>query len=250
MGLSIRALSGGRLVGLHKPTTMYMRGWGETYDSALIMFLIEGGESPILVDTGPPDADRVWRYHHYKLEQDPSEVPLEALKRAGVDPDEVKIVINTHLHWDHCSNNKEFPNAKFLIQRDELHYAVYPLEWNRVAFEMIPGLEPAWYSVWHRIEAVDGEVPVALGVSTVPLPGHTPGSQGVLVETDGGRYLIAGDCVPLYENWLGDDTATHIPNGLCYDLGVYAKSFRKIDTLDCEVIPSHDPAVLDRGVFK
>jgi N-acyl homoserine lactone hydrolase len=229
---------------------MYMRGWGETYDSSLIMFLIEGGESPILVDTGPGSADEVWRNHHYRLEQNPNEVPMEALRRANVDPADVKIVINTHLHWDHCSNNKEFPNAKILIQRDELNYAVTPLEWNRVAFDKIPGVEPAWYSVWHQIEVVDGDAKVAPGVSIVSIPGHTPGSQGVLVETDGGRYLIAGDCIPLYENWHGDANAAHIPDGLYYDLGVYAQTFRKIEDLDCEIIPSHDPAVVDRGIFR
>jgi N-acyl homoserine lactone hydrolase len=250
MGLSIRAISAGRLIGLHKPAVTYMRGWGETYDPALMMFLIEGGPSPILVDTGPLNAEHAIRYHHYELHQDPAEQPLVALRNAGVDPDDIGIVINTHLHWDHCMNNKEFKNAKFVIQTIELHYALEPLEWNRVAFEKIPGLVPAWYDVWHRIETVDGEKEVAPGVSTVLLAGHTPGSQGVVVETDGGRCLIAGDCIPTYENWLGDEQAKHIPDGLYTDLAVYARSFEKIEALECEVIPSHDPAVLEHGVWK
>lgn len=249
MGLSIRPLSVGRLVGQPKPTITYMRGWNETYDPQLMMFLIEGGDSPILVDTGPLDARHAWDHHHYRLVQEPEEQPLVALRNAGVEPEDVQIVINTHLHWDHCMNNKEFPNARFIVQDVEFHYALDPLPWNRVAFEKVPGLEPAWWAVWHRIEPIDGTVEVAPGVSTVFLPGHTPGSQGVVVEADGGRYLIAGDCVPTYENWNGDEAAEHIPDGLYTDLAVYQESFKRIEQLDCEVIPSHDAAVLERGVF-
>ncbi len=250
MGLSIRAISAGRMLGHPKPTVTYMRGWGETWSPELLMFLIEGGETPILVDTGPLDAAHAREFHNYELEQKPGESAMEALAAAGVDPDEVGIVINTHLHWDHCMNNKEFPNARFIVQQIELRYALEPLEWGRVGMEKIPGRTPAWYDVWHRIETVDGDVPVAPGVSTVFLPGHTPGSQGVLVEADGGRYLIAGDCVPLYENWNGDEAAKHIPDGLYTDLAAYAESFKKIEALDCVVIPSHDKAVLEHGVFK
>ena len=247
MGLTIRALKVGKLVGQPKPTITYMRGWGETYDPTLLMFLIEGGESPILVDTGPSTVEAAWDLHRYRLVQEESERPLEALRAVGVELEDIRIVINTHLHWDHCSNNALFPHARFIVQRTELLYAVDPLEWNRVAFEKMPGVEPHWFSTWGQIETVDGEATVAPGVSTVFLPGHTPGSQGVVVEADGGRYLIAGDCVPTYENWLGDERATHIPDGLYVDLNVYAESFRRIEALDCEVIPSHDAAVLERG---
>jgi N-acyl homoserine lactone hydrolase len=250
MGLSIRALSAGRLVGMHKPAITYMHGWGETYDPALMMFLIEGGPSPILVDTGPLNTEHAARYHHYQLEQDASQQPLVALRDAGVDPDEVEIVINTHLHWDHCMNNKQFRNARFFVQRIEFHYALEPLEYNRVAFEKIPGLVPAWYDVWHQIETVDDEREIAPGVSTILLAGHTPGSQGVVVETDGGRCLIAGDCIPTYENWRGDADWAHIPDGLYTDLVAYQRSFERIEALACEVIPSHDPAVLEHGIWR
>ncbi|HVW18850.1 MAG TPA: N-acyl homoserine lactonase family protein [Solirubrobacteraceae bacterium] len=250
MGLSIRALKVGRLVGQPKPTITHFRGWGETYDPTLIVFLIEGGESPILVDTGPSTVEAAWDLHHYRLEQSPEERLPDALAAAGVDASEIKLVVNTHLHWDHCSNNALFPDARVIVQKDELLYAVDPLEWNRVAYEKIPGIQPPWFATWSNIETVDGETEIAPGVSTILLPGHTPGSQGVVVEAEGGRYLIAGDCVPTYENWAGDAAATHIPDGLNYNLVVYAESFRKIEALDCEVIPSHDAAVIEHGVWK
>lgn len=81
------------------------------------------------------------------------------------------------------------------------------------------------------------------------LPGHTPGSQGVLVRADNARYLIAGDCVSCYDNWLGDDHLRHIPADGFTNLHHYMDSFEKIEDLDCVVIPSHDADVLTEGYF-
>ena len=251
MTLSIRALEAGRLVGMHKPAITYMRGWGKTHDSAMIMFVIEGGDAPIVVDTGPPsDVDQVRRYHGYTLQQTPDERAPAVLRAAGIDPGRVPVVVNTHLHWDHCSNDHLFGRAAIYVQRRELEYASRPLQWHNAAFDHHPDLEPPWRAVGNQITPVDGEHRIAPGVSLVPLPGHTPGSQGVLVETGGGRYLIAGDCVDTYENWAGDAAASHIPSGLFTNLFEYDESFRVIESLDCQVIPSHDQAVVEQGRFQ
>jgi glyoxylase-like metal-dependent hydrolase (beta-lactamase superfamily II) len=101
------------------------------------------------------------------------------------------------------------------------------------------------------IIAVDGALEIIPGVELVALPGHTPGSQGVLVHAGSGRsYLIAGDCVDTYENWAGDVSSAHIPSGVYTDLFAYLDSLGRIDDLGCEVIPSHDYAVAERGLFE
>lgn len=84
----------------------------------------------------------------------------------------------------------------------------------------------------------------------VALPGHTPGSQGVVVEAATKRYLLAGDCIDLYENWAGDDEAEHIPSGFFTDIVAYEHSLKRIEELGCEVIPSHDPLVVQRREFR
>lgn len=249
MALSIRALCVGRVFGLPRPSFTYLRGWGETLDLPLIMFVIEGGETPIIVDTGA-DVSRAWDLHHIKMEQDDTEKPDVALRSVGVDPTDVRIVINTHLHWDHSSNNHLFPAARVVVQQQELAYARGPVPWNRVHFEAFPDVDAAWRRAEEQLSPIDGTTEIAPGVTAIPLPGHTPGSQGVLVETAGGRYLIAGDCLYLYDNWEGDDQVDHIPVGLFTDLIAYDESLRKIETLDCQVIPSHDFKVLDRHLFQ
>jgi glyoxylase-like metal-dependent hydrolase (beta-lactamase superfamily II) len=249
VNLSITAVSVGRVFELPMPSFTYLRGWGQTLDLPLIMYVIQGGERPIVVDTGA-DLASAWDRHEIRMEQAPDEQPLAALRSVGVDPDDVSIVVNTHLHWDHSSNNHLFPNAEILVQRQEIDYALAPVPWHRQQFEAQSPLPAAWERAKDRIRAIDGDTPVAPSIAVVSLPGHTPGSQGVLVEsTSGTRYLIAGDCIYLHENWEGDESVDHIPVGLFTDLIAYDASLRKIESLECEVIPSHDFRVLQRRTF-
>jgi N-acyl homoserine lactone hydrolase len=249
MSLAITALSTGTALGLQRPAITYLRGWGETINVPLIMFVIEGDpDGPIVVDTGA-DPDRAEEFHKLRVEQDDGERPDVALRGLGVEPEAVRIVVNTHLHWDHSSNNHLFRNAEIVVQQAELDFARSPVSWHRRQFEVLDGLQPSWMRAENQIRCVDGDVTLAPGISVVPLPGHTPGSQGMLVEGASTRYLIAGDCVYLYENWNGDAEAEHIPAGLYTDLVAYERSLQRIEALDCEVIPSHDPLVLRRRVF-
>jgi N-acyl homoserine lactone hydrolase len=247
--LRIHALHVGTLLNFPVPAVMYQRGWGEVHDVAMIMFVIVGGEHPIVVDTGTPDPEFVRDHHGYDLVRPPHQEPLAALEAIGVDPAHVGTVVNTHLHWDHCSNNHLFPSARVVVQRAELQYAIDPLEPTRKAYERVRGLTPSWMKALDRVESVDGDVELAPGVTLLHLPGHTPGSQGVLVRGAESHYLLAGDCVDTYANWRGDARLRHIPNGSFTDLTQYMGSFRRMDQLDCVVVPSHDLEVVERGVF-
>lgn len=250
MSWTIRALHVGTLLGFPKAALTYHRGFGETQDAAMTMFLITGGEHPVIVDTGTRDEETTSRLHGYALERREEQHPLAVLEAHGVDPADVGTVINTHLHWDHCSNNELFPNARIVVQKEELAYAVDPLEPNLAAFERQPGVTPAWVPSIGRMTTVDGDADLLPGISVVHLPGHTPGSQGVVVEGKSGqRHLLAGDCIDLHDNWKGDAKLSHIPSGSFTDLAAYMESFKKIERLDANVIPSHDPAVIKQGVF-
>jgi glyoxylase-like metal-dependent hydrolase (beta-lactamase superfamily II) len=171
------------------------------------------------------------------------------LADAGIDPADVGTVIYTHLHWDHCSNPELFPNARFIVQKKELEFAVDPVPIFRKAYQRTATAMPPILSVLGRVDTIEGRTEVHPGITAIPLPGHTPGSQGVLVETDAGRFLLAGDCIDRYENWEGDATLDHLPSASFINLIDYFDSFALMESLDAEVIPGHDPRVLERRVF-
>jgi len=229
-----------------------MRGYGEFEDFPQIMFAILGGDFPIVVDTGAPDPDFVRRHHRYDYVRAEDEHPVDALRAIGVEVEDVPMVINTHLHWDHCGNNVLFVNAEFIVQQSELHFAIDPIRQARLAYENTAEMLPPWAPVLNRFRTVRGDVGLTAEISLVTLPGHSPGSQGVLVDTDAGRFLLAGDCVDSYANWAGDDRLPHIPGGVFIDMVDYMESFDKIEGLErqgVQIIPSHDQRVLDTGVF-
>ncbi len=224
-------------------------GWSQTVTGAMVSFLVLGAGDPIIVDTGPLDPGFTKQHHHMEIVRSSRQALDAHLGAYDLEPADIRIVVNTHLHWDHSSNNPLFTNATFVVQHDELAYAVDPLPIHRLQYEKVAGLKPRWMDAWDRIESVRGDVEIAPGVRCIWLPGHTPGSQGVLVETAQGPHLIAGDTVDLYANWEGSPQLRHIPSSIHTDLFQYQESFDRIDELDCVVIPSHDVAVHDHGPF-
>jgi N-acyl homoserine lactone hydrolase len=247
--LRIQALPAGILRNFPVAAVQYQRGWGEFHDVPQIMFVITGGDHPIIVDSGTPDPEFVREHHGYDFHRTPDEDPLTTLRSVGVDPEDVRLVVNTHLHWDHCGNNHLFPNARFVVQKPELLYAVDPVAPTRTAFENTDRISPPWASVLNRFSTVVGDVEIAPGVEVIALPGHTPGSQGVLVTSGSDRFLLAGDTCDAQINWEGDDRLEHIPSGSFTNLIDYMDSFAKMDTLHAQVIPSHDPQVLKTAEY-
>ena len=73
------------------------------------------------------------------------------------------------------------------------------------------------------------------GIEVIALPGHSPGSQGVLINTKNGKYIIAGDLINAAENW-----EKRLPGGLYGSLEDCYASFEKIERCEATVIPSHD----------
>lgn len=249
MAMTIEALHVGTLRDFPAAAITYHRGFGETHDVAMIMFLVTGGDHPVIVDTGTGTPEYTRKHHGYHLDRPAEQEPRAVLEAAGVDPASVGTVIHTHLHWDHCSNDDLFPNARVIVQKSELEYAVDPLEPNLAAFERLPGILPPWVHALDRITTVRGDVEIMPGLSVVHLPGHTPGSQGVLVRGEASEYLIAGDCVDIHANWDGDAKLSHIPSGSFTNLHDYMDSFTKIERLGCVVLPSHDFQVVEKGRF-
>jgi N-acyl homoserine lactone hydrolase len=243
MGLSIIPLDVGVLYN-DKSNLTPRRDYGIPYKAASIMFYIEGAQSRIIVDTSFKSAQESSRLHApLKVERLPQQEPANALAAIGVKPETIEVVVMTHLHWDHCQNHHLFPNAKFVVQREELRYAIAPLPFHAAIYESITlNMKPAWLDL-PRIEVVDGDRQIADGVSLVYTPGHTPGHQSVVVETSQGKIAIAGCMVPTFENWPDSEQGSYLPSALYVDLEQYWRSLQKIDRLADLVLPGHDPDV-------
>jgi N-acyl homoserine lactone hydrolase len=218
--------------------------------SPVLAYLIKANGKNIVIDTGACEADWSAKYHHELIY--PDEMRIEnRLKALGVNVDDVEIVVNTHLHWDHCYGNHLFKNAKFYVQSRELASAITPTPGQYLYYEAFQmGLTPPWLTSAGQFEVIDGDFELMPGIKLVLLPGHTPGMQGVLVETDSGKYLIASDLIPYYENWENRKYGLPIASDINTNLTEFYESLKKVLEITDYVLPAHDFRVLDKSVYK
>ena len=232
---------------IDKSHLLFGVGYGEKIDSVVYMFYVEGNGRRIMVDTGCCDPEWSAKYH-YPLRRKPEEEPRRALAAIGVDPTDIDAVVCTHLHWDHCYNHELFTNAKFYVQRVELQYAAAPHPMNCKAYESITiGMTPPYLKT--AFEVLDCDCELAPGLKVYFAPGHTPGMQGVAVNTKEGVYFVAGDNLPLYQNWEGNQLQKHIPGINFVNVDDYYRTFELIERIADHILPGHDPRVMDKAVY-
>ncbi len=162
--------------------------------------LVKGRKGWYLVETGMDDKQGEKHRRIYGIEQ--AGAVLEQLKELGLSAGDVRTVINTHLHFDHAGLNTIsrdgkivpiFTNARYLVQKQELHDALNPHERNRASYlpeNIVPVAEAGLF------EEVEGEVELEPGLRLVPLPGHTLGQQGVVLESEGQTLVYTADLLP------------------------------------------------------
>ncbi|MCX7716164.1 MAG: MBL fold metallo-hydrolase [Endomicrobia bacterium] len=163
--------------------------------------LIKYKNKNILVETGIGDKFDKKFATIYKINKKMN--LLKSLKLLDVSPDDITIVVNTHLHFDHCGYNTiyndngkvvaTFKNAKYLIQKKEWLYALNPDERSKFSYieaNFLP-LEKS-----HQIELVDGDVEIEKGVKLLYTGGHSAGHQSVLIHDEDKTFLFTGDLVP------------------------------------------------------
>lgn len=248
--LTIHPLDLGTLIDMEKSVFTIRQNQGVKMNAPCLAWAILGGGKNILVDSGPCDPESAVKCFKRPLVKRPHQELDSALKKVGLRPDDIDIVIFTHLHWDHCFNLEQLTKATFIVQKKELQYAVNPLPTDRVAYQVgIAGFQPTWMTVFDRIQAVEGEHEIVPCIKIVPLPGHTPGSQGVVVETAKGPWVITGDAVPLYENWDKDHFLKRIPGGIYQNLYDYFDTLEKLGIYGDCILPGHEEKVLKKKVY-
>ncbi len=138
--------------------------------------VVDHPEARVLVDTG------MTQLHPAVADMDPRLTPLS--RQAGFDVASIDIVVNTHLHFDHCGGNHLFPGKPIYVQRLELDDALNEDDYTIREWVDAPGV---------RYVPVDGALELLPGLRLVPTPGHTRGSQVVVVETGGQPVVVCGD---------------------------------------------------------
>lgn len=150
--------------------------------------LFDTGLHPVHVDRpdatfGPQPAMTVAMEH--------ADAVVARLAALELEPDDIGVVVNSHLHFDHAGNNGAFPKATFIVQAEHLAYAKgkpsFPgLYWDIPALTYIPAA---------------GRSRVAKGIEVVPTPGHAPGHQSLVVDlAETGRVVLTGDAAFTREN--------------------------------------------------
>ncbi len=245
MGLTIRALCLGKLHGTEKSWLTYLKDQGIKLIVPHIMWVIEGGEETVIVDSGAPRPEIVLEERGRLLERAGEQEPSRALKLAEINAAMVKIVVASHLHWDHSANFDIFPNAEIYVQRKELEFAVAGLPVFAEMYDSpLAKKVPRWLNCISMFKIVEGDIELIPGVRLIHIPGHTPGHQGLVVSTEKGTYCIASDAVSLFENW-----EYQIPPGIHVNLEDCYHSFRKIESLSDYILPSHDLRVLEKSLY-
>jgi glyoxylase-like metal-dependent hydrolase (beta-lactamase superfamily II) len=206
--------------------------------------LIESGGQRVLVDTGMGDRWSEKEVRMYRIDR--STTLLGGLRACGLGPEDIDVVVNTHLHFDHAGGNTRregdrlvptFPRARYVVQRGEWDDATHPHERNRASYradDFVP------VAAAGQLDLIDGEAEVAPGVRAVRVGGHTTHHQMVVVESGGQTLVVPTDLLP---------TSSHLPLPFVmgYDLFPVATLEAKRKLLDAAVAGGwrilfyHDP---------
>jgi glyoxylase-like metal-dependent hydrolase (beta-lactamase superfamily II) len=166
--------------------------------TGLNSLLIRTGDKNVLIETG---IGNKLNEKQLKIHGNHPEL-LDNLHKAGLAPEDIDIVINSHLHFDHCGWNTirqgneivpTFPKAKYYAQAGEYEHGLLQLDRDRVSY-LDDNYGPLIRS--GQMTLLRGDAEILPGIRTRLYPGHTANMQAVLVESQGKVACFTGDLVP------------------------------------------------------
>nr|WP_246335514.1 N-acyl homoserine lactonase family protein [Microcella alkalica] len=169
------------------------------------------------------------------------QVISEQLKLVGLSTDDIKMVVYTHLHHDHCGAATYFPKALHIVQKAEYRFAM-----NLDSFAAFPYVRHEYDDPTINWRFAQGDWTILPGFQLISTPGHTPGHQSIALwdVPDVGSLIITGDAVNCRENISAD-----VLGGIIYDAKQAADSVHRIVALaqatGASVMVSHDKPFYD-----
>ena len=172
-----------------KSMMTYQHGAGTPFTIPIYSWYLEGGDKTILVDTGEMspiqslERETAINGKIYTFEQ--------GLARFNLKPEDIDIVIHTHLHTDHCENDYKCTNATFYVHEKEMHriHNPHPLDF-RYLEDYIEDVEENG-----QIKILTDDTQIVPGIRCVHTPVHTDGGMSVVIDTEKGKAVITGFCV-------------------------------------------------------
>ena len=178
-------------------------------------FVVTHPGGAVLVDTGVGGPQHIlddWRVVNRSV--------ADALADLDMTPSDIGLVINTHLHFDHCGQNAVFSHAACAVQRSELDRAKRE---SRELYDWFGFMDARW-------ELLDGDTEILPGLSVVTTPGHTVGHQCVVVSSADGEDMLIGDAAYTPHQFAGPDDKDVVP-GQASDLVAWRGSLGRIKSL-------------------
>jgi len=208
----------------------YLRDYGTRIWIPIYVFYIKGGDRNILVDTGleqfvvPEDLGDRYGFRIMEFE--------DALSSVGLRPDDIDVIIHTHLHNDHCENDYKCPNAKVYVQKTELEFFhnPHPVD-HRYYPDILDDVD---------VIEVDGDANIMEGIDVIFSPGHTVGGQSVAINTSEGKAIITGFCC---NDKNFPKTGPAIPSGVHINVMDAYDSIQRIKNEADILVPLHDLSV-------
>ena len=216
---------------------------------ALRCLLVETSDTLVLIDNGVGNKENEKFREIYGIENEGSPTRLEdALRNVGFEPNDVEIMIDTHLHFDHAGGNTQlrdgtlqlsFPRARYFVQKGEWEYAHWKNE--RIQASYLPhNFDPVFSA--GRFELLEGDCEIVPGIRVLRTPGHTPHHQSVVIHSEDETAIFLADIMP---------TSAHLPLPwiMAYDVEPLVSLETKRSLLararqeNWLLIFEHDPAV-------
>ena len=195
-------------------------------------YAVRIGDATLLFDTGMGIAPEDLAAHYRPTRPD----FFTALRRAGIAPDKVRWIVNSHLHFDHCGGNPELARVPVVVQRSELQAA--RTDENYTLPDLIDFPEV-------RYEEIVGDAELMPGVLVTPTPGHTDGHQSLVVRCSDGTVILAGQSHDSAGDFTYDQLACRAAaEGVAQPLPAHPDWLPRLLALDPRrVLFAHDNAV-------